>query len=436
MSRRLAKSFARGARAAPPPTQSSFEDIEAQLKAGGFARLPLEQMSAEELLRSAVFQSRAEEAELRRLRRFQAYQRQQRELNDREAPAQRHTEELFREADFGVAVESKHLREPRMVYPGSNKGILPEDDPDYFDNWFYQNLSPEARQRLFLDQNDRESLLGAPSELLSTITEEDVVHINTEIANPHERENTHPELLQLDSRRYAFDPELEGSVPDVPHALPLEEEAAFEKIYNWVFLRNVAALDNVVPRILDTFSLDYEEIKRRYPQFASKTGAQYYPSLFAYYNLLPREMRENSNVVSVLRALERHGHHLSLAEKQEMLNRACRYSLPLCETDRVVITGIDKSRKYHPTMADQINLENPEEEDNINSRRRILLAQTTDEWQTPPRNLDPSVVQDTMPMTPLEYYINDDGYWDDYIREKEKLRATVPLPTNRPSFKH
>ena len=39
-------------------------------------------------------------------------------------------------------------------------------------------------------------------------------------------------------------------------------------------------------------------------------------------------------------------------------------------------------------------------------------------------------------MNPIEYYDNDDGYWDEYIEEKERLRSTVALSKEMKYFHH
>jgi len=40
------------------------------------------------------------------------------------------------------------------------------------------------------------------------------------------------------------------------------------------------------------------------------------------------------------------------------------------------------------------------------------------------------------PTIPLEYYDNDDGFWDDHIAEKERKRSLIPILTRYPWYKH
>ena len=76
------------------------------------------------------------------------------------------------------------------------------------------------------------------------------------------------------------------------------------------------------------------------------------------------------------------------------------------------------------------------EGDSINSKKKIELARMNEDFIPPKRIYDPDYAECTAPTTPLEYYDNDDGYWDDYIKHKEEMRAKVPLPRSRPNYKH
>ena len=65
-----------------------------------------------------------------------------------------------------------------------------------------------------------------------------------------------------------------------------------------------------------------------------------------------------------------------------------------------------------------------------------MLSKVTAEIPRPEVNYDPMTIEDKTPPIPLEYYINDDGFWDDYIKQKEVYRSTVPLPQSRRHYKH
>ena len=100
--------------------------------------------------------------------------------------------------------------------------------------------------------------------------------------------------------------------------------------------------------------------------------------------------------------------------------------------------GALRSNHFFPTVRDAIHLSDiwNEEGDSINSKKKVQLANIKEDFKGPPRIYDPMHIEDTDEMHPLEYYDNDDGYWDGYIQEKERLRGLVPIPRSRPFYKH
>ena len=46
------------------------------------------------------------------------------------------------------------------------------------------------------------------------------------------------------------------------------------------------------------------------------------------------------------------------------------------------------------------------------------------------------VYEDPNPILPINYYDNDDGFWDDYIKMKQRKLEEHNLITNRKFFKH
>ena len=97
-----------------------------------------------------------------------------------------------------------------------------------------------------------------------------------------------------------------------------------------------------------------------------------------------------------------------------------------------------RSHKKHMGIKDYIHMTDiwNDEGDSINSKKKIMLAKVNQELVHPPHIYDPNFIECTAPMQPLEFYDNEDGYWDGYIQQKEKNRAGVPLPHCRPHYKH
>ena len=97
-----------------------------------------------------------------------------------------------------------------------------------------------------------------------------------------------------------------------------------------------------------------------------------------------------------------------------------------------------RSHKYRPTANDFINVQDiwNKEGDSINSIKKQYAAKIKEEIPRPKVNYDPNFVEDTMPVTPLDYYDNDDGYWDDYIQEKLEVQGTIKIPKLVMQYKH
>ena len=97
-----------------------------------------------------------------------------------------------------------------------------------------------------------------------------------------------------------------------------------------------------------------------------------------------------------------------------------------------------RSHKYRPTANDFINVQDiwNKEGDSINSIKKQYAAKIKEEIPRPKVNYDPNFVEDTMHVTPLDYYDNDDGYWDDYIQEKLEVQGTIKIPKLVMQYKH
>ena len=56
----------------------------------------------------------------------------------------------------------------------------------------------------------------------------------------------------------------------------------------------------------------------------------------------------------------------------------------------------------------------------INSPKRIALMnlQPEDELMENGKQVDLEEIEDKLPVNPIDFYDNDDGFWDDYIKEK------------------
>ena len=131
---------------------------------------------------------------------------------------------------------------------------------------------------------------------------------------------------------------------------------------------------------------------------------------------------------------------MTLDQKYDILNKACRLTVPISKYQNIIEETKAKSNKYQPTRYDEIHLSEPNEgkDGTIAAKKKQQLDDIKFEgdWDVPEDISDPHAIEDTTAVVPLEYYDNDDGYWDDYIAFKNKLRSKVPLPRYRHYLKH
>lgn len=49
---------------------------------------------------------------------------------------------------------------------------------------------------------------------------------------------------------------------------------------------------------------------------------------------------------------------------------------------------------------------------------------------------DPKTILDVLPVNPIDFYDNDDGFWDEFIAKKKKKFNKVPIYPDREFIKH
>ena len=413
---------------------------ESDLSGMGLSHISLSELSTPEIIDSPIFKLQRQDEEMKRIGKIHRYRN---ELRKKHSTEDRDTvvsyegvsaEDVFKSPEFGVAISDRNLKESPALYPGSSKGRLPEDDPEFFKNWYQQNLGEQARYERSFKPNNK--LL----EQEYTIVD---MNLNTFIYDRLDStamidvEDNPDHTLYYDSAQFKTNLDFKMDLPQIPTNMPLHQEDVFQTCMNWGFMRSLLSIDFGLEHLNRLNDEAEKEGTGDVPyKLDEEVNTGYYPSIFAYYQLLPKKMRENTHINSTVRALERFGYYLTIQQKQEMLNRACRFACPPSETDKVVVEGLDKSRKYHPSTKDQLEVMFPDTEEGIHSRRKYVKEDEFVDWARPPRNLDPFVVKDTWERAPLEYYDNDDGFYDSYIAFKEKRRGNVPLPIERNSFKH
>lgn len=59
-----------------------------------------------------------------------------------------------------------------------------------------------------------------------------------------------------------------------------------------------------------------------------------------------------------------------------------------------------------------------------------------EEFDQPDVNMDPYYIEDTLPINPIDYYDNEDGFWDEFIKKKREKYSKIKIYPNRCFFMH
>lgn len=261
-------------------------------------------------------------------------------------------------------------------YPGTSKGPRPEDDPIYFTEWYRRSVSNSAFKFLSTIEKLHEVEIKEENEEKTTVygdyatflnskgfqfpmtiiidelesgnmnkygnngnietkgdqdTASEIQKTSEELGETGDMDNDYIENQEFAGLDYVIDTPSE--LPDyldlpfseLPVEGPIDRNDFMEYSLNWhsmAFCVRMAHLVKNFERVSDeTHKLNEER----------KAKDEYYPSVWGYYELLPNHLKENVLVKSTVLALEKHGYFLTLEEKQQLLNNACRSSLETTE---------------------------------------------------------------------------------------------------------
>ncbi|CAD8119084.1 unnamed protein product [Paramecium sonneborni] len=226
----------------------------------------------------------------------------------------------------------------------------------------------------------------------------------------------------------------EGEIQPLPDKFPLKKTKLIYYLERWSFFRSFGAyqlLKDLVEGNVETKK--NESIKSA--------------SLNTYYQTLPKHIRDNPNVKNVYRGLEFANNQMTLAEKETSLNLAARLSCPFDEMNQEVYD--EGSAGYRPMISrfDEERLMQDQENEHIDTAvNPDALFKYLEQRAHTPRH----VAKDDVPLPdwavdkservddlPVDYYINDDGFWDDYIKAKEeKHLKDTPISGGKKYFRH
>jgi hypothetical protein len=346
-------------------------------------------------------------------------------------------------------------------YPGSAKGPHPDDDPEYFADWLYRTM-PEQNKEAYSKmleterQKQREEIGEDHPDFheFSTNTLVGNAIPNTEIVL------THPIAAMLEQRNtsnafHSFIPKEEGEINPFPDQMEMDYQSAQTYIEKWAIFRLYPRINYLSENLHQAIA---DAMAGRHNQADVKI-----PSLYRYYSLLPEFARNNPIIINLVRAFEFSKHEMTLEQKEIALNYAAqfclpmeaaledavkeavisqKYIIPMWEEQQLLMEDADseKSEAYVPGQKKKKGVQMLQIGDEIlNADRSELKPADADQmaqWNKPPR-LDPNVPEeDPFPILPLDYYQNEDGFWNNYISWKEARYDELPMMMTRRSFKH
>jgi hypothetical protein len=207
------------------------------------------------------------------------------------------------------------------TYPGSSKGPHPNDDPEYFADWYVNNLNPEMKAAY---QSISPSDAGLPETEEGKYTTNKIdlssEHIlNTTIAN-HEIALTRPEdRITLEPVDLTF-----SSGARAGETNPLPDNLTNDD-HNNQFLIEQWAMFRIFPVMVNFFG-NFDKLVAHMQTIQGQQKVL--PTLMRYYNLLPEFARNAPYVRNAVRGLEFYKHSVPLEEKELWLNYVCQFALP------------------------------------------------------------------------------------------------------------
>ena len=228
------------------------------------------------------------------------------------------------------------------VYPGSSKGKYPEDDPEAYNEWCNANKQPFLKRFWELYQS-RISEAPENQGLLDGSETDDKVEDEADYSNKYGMHTllgtdmNNADLLikneeeeEHESSSFLYDPPtdlpdfFQSQIPKLPEDLSIERQAQGLQITDWGLMRDAALFGQLFEAIQNNKvqSDDYLDIH------GDPFAKGYYPTLFSYFELLPKDLREHPTLKTAVLAIEKWGFDKTLEQKQELLNLYCSMLQP------------------------------------------------------------------------------------------------------------
>ena len=369
-----------------------------------------------------------------------------------------------------------------LKYEGTRLGPRMEDDPaSFFEYW--KNSISDTR---FFFQKKMEMLFEKKNEIKKnpkTVQTHDLFLIDEwaeefdkhqkneieEIDNFYNLEKGKKKYVTDMERNLNFDIEhnpnakkesdlFDHNLPILPHTFKSDNTDHQAYISYWGIMTTIInwqkqeknkekIVDHIFEKV-DEFDKQYElEEKQKMEKFEKKPNLKILeknkysgiPSIMPYYDLLPEFVRKNQAMKTLCVTLEKHNPKMPLEEKQRIVNNFSQYCLPLKKADEIYAETIIRGRrKYYMTREDEIQIDDPTDRDmSINSKKKILLdnIKSIDGTAMPELNTDIYNKVDKNETNPIDFYDNDDGFWDEFIDKKKEKLNDYPIYDSPAFFK-
>lgn len=209
-------------------------------------------------------------------------------------------------------------------YPGSVKGANPEDDPEFYQDWFNRNAPPilveasQEYQKLQREISGDFETNNQVTETLATLVGSDEPIREYSLNDPLDTmEETQTNLIvKTLTPSNEMDP--------YPEEDMMEWNQNVEHVERWAIFRMFPIWMNHLSQLEKM----QESVRKNETQPKKEIIL---PSLYRYYNTLPKFARDSEFVKKLVRTFEFTKHNMSIKEKELSLNYICQFTLPMDE---------------------------------------------------------------------------------------------------------
>ena len=244
------------------------------------------------------------------------------------------------------------------VYPGSDKGPLPEDDIDHYSKWFVENQPKSLTGGKPTDFSD----IGVKKKFITVTRDDTDTNEHLQIVDywlesdelyPLQKFKGQPEFAMMQRSNYNVkdDKDMPSIVmttnmgvhelPPLPSEHTYNYQEVMFELERWTIFRALPPMlkyDKLMVNALDGMANGTLKV----PDYMNTINP---PSLWAYYETLPKWCRDHPLIRNVLMAFEYHKPGMPFRQKELALNFACSFIRPIDPMLESVIIEVATSHK-------------------------------------------------------------------------------------------